>query len=140
MSRLCTLGVRRLDFVRRRRDQVGADAFARNCLGHNQGFVPGLEASAAWRRLDFYVEAEYVSGRSEQSSSYFDVWSELGFRPVEWLRVGVAGQRTPAYGGAREIQRCPFAQMTWRRITIGGFWFNPGSKDQVLVASIGVAF
>ncbi|MEJ8847800.1 hypothetical protein [Variovorax rhizosphaerae] len=108
--------------------------------GTTRAFVPGLEASVAWRRLDFYVEAEYVNDKNAQSSSYFYAWGELGFRPVEWLRVGLAAQRTRVYGGSREVQRGPFAQVTWRRMTIGGFWFNPGSKDQVLVTSIGVAF
>jgi hypothetical protein len=31
-------------------------------------------------------------------------------------------------------------QATWRRVTIGGYWFNPGSNEQVFIASIGVAF
>jgi hypothetical protein len=108
--------------------------------GATQAIVPGLEASVSWQRLDFYVEAEYVRDRHEQNDSYLYAWSELGFRPVEWLRVGVAGQRTRVYGGERDIQRGPFAQLTWRRITIGGFWFNPGSNNQVFVASIGAAF
>jgi len=25
-------------------------------------------------------------------------------------------------------------------VTLGGFWFNPGSKDQVFIAALGVAF
>jgi hypothetical protein len=64
----------------------------------------------------------------------------LGLRPVEWLRVGIAGQRTRLYGGEREFQRGPFAQVTWRRITIGGYWFNPGSNEQVFVGMLGVTF
>jgi hypothetical protein len=108
--------------------------------GTTKAYVPGLEASVSWKRLDFYVEAEYVRDKNEKSNSYLYTWSELGYRPVEWLRVGLAAQRTRAYGGDRDIQRGPFAQVTWRRITIGGFWFNPGSKDQVFVASIGTTF
>ena len=108
--------------------------------GTTQAFVPGLEASAAWKRLDFYVEAEYVRDRHGRSDSYFYAWSELGFRPAEWLRLGVAAQRTRAYGGDRELQRGPFAQVTWGQLTIGGFWFNPGSRDQVFVGSIGAQF
>jgi len=108
--------------------------------GTTQAFVPGMEASLAWRRLDIYVEAEYVLDSSEQSSNYLYAWSELGFRPVEWLRLGVAGQRTRAYGGDRQLQRGPFAQFSWKRFTLGGYWFNPGSKDQVFVGSIGATF
>jgi hypothetical protein len=108
--------------------------------GSVRAFVPGLEASAAWKSLDLYVEAEYVSDSAERSDSYYYAWSELGFRPVEWLRVGLAGQRTRAYGGDREFQRGPFAQLTWGPVTLGGYWFNPGSADQVFVGSIGAAF
>ena len=108
--------------------------------GATQAFVPGLEASVAWGRLDFYIEAEYVHDRNNSTDSYFYSWSELGFRPIEWLRVGVAGQRTIAYNNDRDIQLGPFAQATWSRVTIGGYWFNPGSSDQVFVGSIGVTF
>ncbi len=108
--------------------------------GTTQAFVPALEASLSWREFDFYLEGEYVRDNKEQSSSYWYAWTELGFRPAEWLRIGLAGQRTRAYGGEREIQRGPFAQLTWRSITIGGYWFNPGSSEQVFVGLIGATF
>jgi hypothetical protein len=108
--------------------------------GPLQAFVPGFEASLAWGKLDFYVEAEFVRDRNDGAGSYNYAWSELGFKPLEWLRIGAVGQRTRAYGGEREFQRGPFAQVTWGSVTIGGFWFNPGSDDQVFVGSIGVAF
>ncbi|HKO67689.1 MAG TPA: hypothetical protein VJU53_07780 [Burkholderiaceae bacterium] len=108
--------------------------------GTTQAFVPALEGSLSWRQFDFYLEGEYVRDNKEQTSSYWYAWSELGFRPAEWVRIGVAAQRTRAYGGERDIQRGPFAQFTWRSITVGGFWFNPGSSEQVFVGSIGATF
>jgi hypothetical protein len=108
--------------------------------GSTRAFVPALEASLGWGRFDIYVEAEYVRDKGEQADSYLYAWSELGFRPVEWLRVGLAGQRTRAYGGERDVQRGPFVQFTWKRLTLGGYWFNPGSSEQVFVGSIGVTF
>jgi hypothetical protein len=108
--------------------------------GTVQAFAPGLQASVAWQQVDVYIEAEFVRDNHAHSSSYTYAWSELGFRPIEWLRFGVAGQRTRLYGGDREIQRGPFAQFTWSRLTVGGYWFNPGSSDQVFVGSIGLAF
>ncbi len=107
--------------------------------GSLHAFVPAVEASVSWRQFDFYVEAEAVRDQREHSDSYFYAWSELGYRPAEWLRLGLVAQRTRAYGGERDVQRGPFAQLTWRRVTLGGFWFNPGAKDQVFVASLGVA-
>jgi hypothetical protein len=108
--------------------------------GEVNAWVPGLEASLAWGRFDFYIEAEYVRDRTERSSSYLYAWSELGFKTAEWLRLGLAAQRTRAYGGEREIQRGPFVQLNWKQFTIGGYWFNPGSNEQVFVGSIGVTF
>ena len=101
--------------------------------------MPALEASLAWGRLDFYVEAEYVRESSERSDNY-STPGATRLSPVERLRLGLAAQRTRAYDGEHDVQRGPFAQVTWERLTIGGFWFNPGSDNQVFVASIGVTF
>jgi len=99
-----------------------------------------LEASVAWKQFDFYIEAEYVRDSNQRTDSYFYAWSELGFRPVDWLRVGIAGQRTRTYSNERDIQRGAFAQVTWGPVTIGGYWFNPGSIDRVFVGMIGATF
>ena len=105
--------------------------------GPLQAFVPGVEISLAYRRFDFYLEGEYVDDGEEP---YTYAWSELGFAAQDWLRIGLAAQRTRIVGEDREIQRGPFAQVSWDRVTLGGFWFNPGADDQIFVGSIGVAF
>jgi hypothetical protein len=107
--------------------------------GSTRALVPGLEVSVASGRFDFYVEAEYVRP-DDHESKYLYAWSELGFRPLEWLRAGLVAQRTRAYGGERDIQRGPFAQLAWKSFTLGGFWFNPGASDQVFVLSLGATF
>ena len=108
--------------------------------GDIQAVIPGLEAAVAWRALDFYVEAEYVHDKNEHSDSYTYAWSELGLRPIEWLRFGIAGQRTRLYGGERNFQRGPFAQVTVKSLTLGVYCFNPGADDQILVGSLNLAF
>ncbi len=107
--------------------------------GTTKAFVPGLEATVAWRTLDFYIEAEYVY-TSESADRYVYAWSELGMRPVEWLRVGVASQRTRIYGGDRGHDIGPFGQVTFGPFTLGAYWFSPGSSEQVVVGSIGATF
>jgi hypothetical protein len=108
--------------------------------GTKQAFAPGLEASLTWGRLDYYIEAEYVNERNASADSYFYAWSELGFKALEWLRIGAVAQRTRIYGGERELQRGPFAQVSLGRAKLGAYWFNPGSNERVFVASIGVTF
>lgn len=108
--------------------------------GDIRATVPGFELSLAWGRLDFYSEAEWVVDRASRNDSYLYSWNELGYRPIDWLRFGLAVQRTRAYGGDRDLQRGPFAQFSIGRMTLGGYWFNPGSSDQVFVGSLGVEF
>jgi hypothetical protein len=108
--------------------------------GDLKALIPAVEASVAYKRVDFYIEAEYVHPKDSKQDSYTYAWSELGFKPVDWLRLGLVGQRTRAYGGDREFQRGPFVQVILGKFTLGGFWFNPGSNEQVFVTSLGVAF
>ena len=64
-------------------------------FGAAKGVIPGVEASIAYRTFDAYVEAEYVSDLQHHADSYFYAWIELGWRPVEWLRVGLVGSAHP---------------------------------------------
>ena len=63
-------------------------------FGRTRGVVPGFGAALSWKSFDFYIEAEYVFDRDDSDASYAYAWSELGWTPVEWLRVGLVGQRT----------------------------------------------
>jgi hypothetical protein len=108
--------------------------------GTTQAVVPGVEASLGWRSLDCYIEAEYVSKREGRDDSYLYAWSELGWSAREWLRLGLAAQRTRAYESDRDLQRGPFVQLKWKPVTIGAYWFNPGSSEQVLVGMVGLSW
>ncbi len=110
-------------------------------VGHSlRGPIAGFEASAAAGRWDYYVEAEYVRDQSDKSASYTYAWSEIGFRPVESLRLGIFGQRTRIYGGDRDYQGGGLAQLTYGKATLSAYWFNPGSSDQVVIVSLGASF
>ncbi len=108
--------------------------------GTTKAWIPGLEMSLTWGQFDGYVEAEHVRARAGQVDSYLYAWTELGFRPVQGLRVGRAGQRTRAVGNTRALQRGPLVQVSWGALTLGGYWFNPGAADQVFMGMIGAAF
>jgi hypothetical protein len=108
--------------------------------GATRGPIAGFEATITAGRFDYYMELEYVRDRNDHESSYTYAWSELGFRPVEWLRLGAVAQRTKIYGGDRELQRGPFVQATYGKLTLSAYWFNPGSSDQVAIVALGVGF
>jgi hypothetical protein len=108
--------------------------------GAKRGPIAGLESTVAYGRLDYYIEAEYVRDLDDRKASYFYAWSELGFRPVEWLRAGVVAQRSRVYGEARDIQRGGFAQLSIDKFTLGTYWFNIGSSEEIGIVSLGAAF
>ena len=75
-----------------------------------------------------------------RDDSYLYFRNEPGYRPLKWFRFGIPSQRTRAHGNGLDIQRGPFAQLAWGRVTIGGYWFNSGSNEQVFVDSINATF
>ncbi len=109
-------------------------------FGSARGFVPGVEASVAWRQLDAYIEAEYVNDRTQPGTSYYYAWSELAWSPTEWLRAGFVGQRTRTVHDSAEIDRGLFAQVTMDRVTFSVYAFNPDSSSRYLIGALGVRF
>jgi hypothetical protein len=109
-------------------------------FGAGRGVIPGVEASVGWGPFDAYTEVEYVDDRAQEGGRYTYAWSELAWRPVEWLRVGVVGQRTRTVDTDRELQRGVFAQATWQQVTFSLYGFNPDSTARYVIGSVGVRF
>jgi hypothetical protein len=110
-------------------------------FGSKEGIAPGFEAAVAYGIVDFYTETEYVRDTEVKEDSFTYSWNELGFSPLEWLRFGLAGQRTMVYQSDRDIQRGLFAQVTYRKATLGLYVFNPeDSDDRFTVFSLGAEF
>ena len=106
--------------------------------GTARGPIAGLEATVSGGPFDYYIEAEHVNDRVGGNYNY--AWTELGWRPVEWLRVGFVGQHTRVYGGERETQRGGLVQFTSGKLTFSAYWFNPGSSEQIAIVALGASF
>lgn len=102
--------------------------------------IVGVEASAAYRAFDAYIEAEYVHDNGDAAGHYVYAWSELGFRPFEWLRIGIVGQRTRIVHTSRDLQRGPFVQLAWGKVSVGVYAFNPDAASRYAVISIAASF
>jgi hypothetical protein len=109
-------------------------------VGAARGAVPGIEASVAYGSLDAYIEAEYVHDTKHPDDSYYYAWSELGWKPVEWLRLGLVGQRTRVVQTGRDLQRGLFAQFIFDRTTLSVYAFNPDSGSRYAILALGVQF
>ncbi|MEP6942728.1 MAG: hypothetical protein ABI981_07310 [Betaproteobacteria bacterium] len=109
-------------------------------FGTARGVIPGVEASIASGPFDAYVEAEYVDDRRQPGSRYYYSWTELAWTPVEWLRVGLAGQRTHTVDTGRGYQRGGFAQVTVQRLKFSLYAFNPESSARYVIGAITASF
>lgn len=109
-------------------------------FGRTRGVVPGFEAAVSWKSFDFYIEAEYVFDRQDSDASYAYAWSELGWTPFEWLRVGLVGQRTRVVDNDRAIQRGVLLQLFAGKATFSLYAFNPDDADRYATLSFGLAF
>ena len=109
-------------------------------FGSVHAVVPGIEASVAYQAFDAYIEAEYVSDRDHHEDSFFYAWSELGYRPVEWLRLGLIGQRTRVVHNDRDLQRGIFAQLNFGKATLGIYAINPDAGSRYTILSAGIRF
>jgi hypothetical protein len=109
-------------------------------FGDTNGVAPGFRTSLSWRKLAFYSESEYVYVPEDHSANFFYTWSELSYAPVEWFRFGLVGQRTRAYQTDLDIQRGPLLGFTYRRLTLGAYFFNLDREQKTTVFSVAVGF
>jgi hypothetical protein len=108
--------------------------------GRARGLVPGVEASVGYKSFDVYIEAEYVFDRNDSNDNYFYAWSELGWKPVEWLRVGIVGQRTRVVSSDRDLQRGLLLQVFAGKATISAYAFNPENSSRYTTVALGFDF
>jgi hypothetical protein len=109
-------------------------------FGDTSGIAPGYKASLGWRKLDLSSEGEYVFDTGESSDSFFYTWSELGWAPMEWLRLGLAVQRTKAYETEFDIQRGFLVGVSYRNASFTTYVFNPDASQPTVVLGVSLSF
>jgi hypothetical protein len=109
-------------------------------FGKTTGIAPGFKGYLHWWKLELSTECEYVFDTRHSGDSFFYNWTEFSISPWEWLRVGLADQRTRLYKTDREIQRGFLVGVSWRKISLTTYVFNPDESRPVVVIAGGVTF
>jgi hypothetical protein len=109
-------------------------------FGRTDGVAPGALMSITYKKFDLSTETEYVFDADEESDSFLYTWSELGYSPVNWLRVGLAGQRTRAYETPLDVQRGIFAGVSYKSLDFTTYVFNLGWTDPTVVLAASFRF
>jgi hypothetical protein len=109
-------------------------------FGETSGIAPGYKGSVSWRRIELYSEGEYVFASGTSSDSFFYNWSELTLAPVEWFRGGLVTQRTRVYQTDRDIQRGILLGMTYEKLDVTTYVFNPDDSKPTVVVAVTVSW
>jgi hypothetical protein len=106
-------------------------------VGGVDGVAPGLLLDAKWKWLEFYDESEYLVSTNDHHDNFIYSWSELTLAPVEWLKFGLAAQRTRAYDTELSVDRGPLVSLNFKKVTATVYWFNPDKSHSYVMFTIG---
>ena len=113
-------------------------------VGDTTGVIPAIEATLRFSRFEAYSEGEYVIDVDDRRDRFLYNWFEASVWATDWLRAGIVTQRTRTFQlpgrSQRDIQRGLLGGVGLGRFEGTVYFFNPGSDDSYVVASIGVSF
>jgi hypothetical protein len=109
-------------------------------FGALDGVVPALRWTLAWWVLDIYSESELVVDVRDTGDSFFYNWTELGFSPLDWIRVGGVIQRNRVFMSPLDIQRGLFVAGRIEFVTVALYEFNIGWTNPMWVLALGASF
>lgn len=109
-------------------------------VGSVQGVAPGLELELAWKGLSFTSESEFLIGFDSETEDYLYSWNELSYSPADWVRFGLAGQRTRIFDQELEVDRGLLLGFAAGDFWIDLYVFNPDQDDPYGVLAVGADF
>lgn len=109
-------------------------------FGNTTGVAPGYLFTLSYKKISLYSEGEFVIDTKNADSNFFYNWSELAYSPTDWVRFGLASQRTRVYQTPLDVQRGFFAGFTYKRVDFTTYVFNAGWTDPTVVLAMGFRF
>jgi hypothetical protein len=106
-------------------------------FGDTDGFAPGVELGVGWKKLQWYVEAEYLFDSNDSDDNFFYSWSTLTWGFTPWLRAGVVGERTKQIDTDYELQHGLVIELAFKRLTAAIYTYNIATDDSYTVLSVG---
>jgi len=109
-------------------------------FGNTTGVAPGYLFTVSYKKVSLYSEGEFVFDTKNSGGNFFYNWNELTYSPTDWLRVGLASQRTRAYQTPLDVQRGFFAGFSYKKMDFTTYVFNAGWADPTVVLAMGFKF
>lgn len=106
--------------------------------GNTNGVIPALEFTLGYKDFELYNESEYLVNFDTKKSNYLYAWSELNYYPIQWLSIGLAGQRTRLYKTDLDYQRGFSTGIYTGIFSLKGYVMNLGFDDPFYLIAISV--
>jgi hypothetical protein len=120
--------------------RLGLTPMVGGVFGRTNGIAPALTLTLDWGPLALWSQSEYVFDLGDYTASYFYCWSELSFSNEDWLRVGLALQRTRAFQTSTQVQGGPLVGVSAWKLSATAYLFAPGQADQFVVVAVAGTF
>ncbi len=109
-------------------------------FGDTDGIVPGFRITMTWWKLDLSTEDEIVVDPWNVENSFLYSWSELGFSPWTWLRVGLVAQRMRVLRTDLDFDRGLLAGVSFGKLTATVYELNAGWTAPTWVFALAAHF
>ena len=109
-------------------------------FGRTAGVGVGYGGSIGWRKLELYSEGEYIYDARDPSASFLYTWSELTAAPLEWLRVGIAAQRTRTDHAEVHVQPGLVLGIIHEKLAFSTYVFDLDESKPTVVIALSVHF
>lgn len=108
-------------------------------FGATNGVAPGLTFSVSYGPVVLWSQSEYVIDFDRGGSSFFYAWTELSATNGDWLRIGVALQRTRAFQTTTAVQWAPLVGVAFWKLSASAYLFSPAAVNQYAVVTLAAA-
>jgi len=119
---------------------VEATPMVGGVFGNTTGVAPGYLFTLSYKKISLYSEGEFVFDTKNSDSNFFYSWNELTYSPTDWLRAGLASQRTRVYQTPLDVQRGFLHGFSSTRLDFTTYVFNVGWTNPTVVLAIGFKF
>lgn len=109
-------------------------------FGRTAGIAPGCDASLSYKKLTFSLSNEYLFDLRNRAESFYYSWPELTYSPTDWLRVGLAAQRTKLLRTKLDTQRGFLVGLSHKQVDFTAYVFNLGWTDPTTVLEFSWSF
>jgi len=109
-------------------------------FGRTNGIAPGCEASLSYKRVKLYVLNEYVFDTGDIQKSFYYSEPTLTYSLTDWLRVGLAVQRTKALHTGFDVQRGFLVGFSHKHAEFTTYVYNAGWSAPTAVLELAWSF